>query len=229
MMALIKEWIKEIKSVTRYKNSLTASSTVCLLLLFIHYHMGHLAIKMLPYAPGLYLPIYFTACGLSLFLLPLITTPFIKNNDAFGLKIGNWKVWRTDLFAGSVIIITIVIIFGRLEYFSAIYPLFKRAKESWKIFLLYECAHFIYLSGWEFLFRGYMLFSLRNETGDSIAIIIQMIPFVILHAGKPELESFVSIISGIILGIMAIRGKSVFPCMLLHFVAALSMDLLAMS
>ena len=39
------------------------------------------------------------------------------------------------------------------------------------------------------------------------AIFIQMIPFFILHRGKPELETFASIFGGLILGVQAWRSE----------------------
>jgi hypothetical protein len=55
------------------------------------------------------------------------------------------------------------------------------------------------------------LFGLKEKFGF-YAVLIQMIPFVILHNGKPELETFGAIAGGIALGILALRTKSFYYC-----------------
>jgi membrane protease YdiL (CAAX protease family) len=77
------------------------------------------------------------------------------------------------------------------------------------------------------MFRGYMLFSLKKEIGDLPAVAVQMVPYAVLHMGKPEPEAMGSILFGLILGVLAVRGKSLLPCILLHTLTAVSMDLVA--
>jgi membrane protease YdiL (CAAX protease family) len=43
-----------------------------------------------------------------------------------------------------------------------------------------------YLFAWEFIFRGFLLFGLKERLGPW-SMVIQMIPFVLLRFGKPEL------------------------------------------
>ncbi len=226
MRKLLNDWFERIKSLGKYRNTLISSVVVSFVLLFINYHMRHI-MKLIHYPRGYSLPVRFTLYGLIFLLIPLITFPFIKDKENFGLKIGNWKKWLPDLLIAYAVMLILVIIFGRTHSFMRTYPLFKKAKESWQILAMYEGSHFIYMFGWEFLFRGYFLFSLRKETGDAAAVTIQMIPFAVLHAGKPELEAYGSIIAGLFLGIMALRGKSMIPCAILHFLVGFSMDIFA--
>ena len=64
-------------------------------------------------------------------------------------------------------------------------------------------------------------------TGRPLAVIVQCLPFALLHVGKPELESIGSILAGLYLGVLALRANSMLPCAILHIAAALTMDLLA--
>jgi membrane protease YdiL (CAAX protease family) len=43
-----------------------------------------------------------------------------------------------------------------------------------------------------------------------------MIPFVLLHLGKPELETISCLFTGILFGYIAYRGKSFWPVFLIH-------------
>lgn len=69
-----------------------------------------------------------------------------------------------------------------------------------------------------------MLFGLEKKFGY-YAVLIQMIPFVILHNGKPDIETFSSIIGGIALGILALRTRSFIYGVFVHFAIMLFIDL----
>lgn len=71
-----------------------------------------------------------------------------------------------------------------------------------------------------------MLFGLKDKLGY-YTIFIQMIPFFILHKGKPDLELFASIFAGIILGIQALRSRSFIYSWLLHFAVMFSIDFIS--
>ena len=71
------------------------------------------------------------------------------------------------------------------------------------------------------------MFTFKRFVDEKIAVIIQTIPFVLLHMGKPELEAIGSFFAGIALGVITLRSKSIFPAVLLHFFVALTMDIVA--
>ncbi|MEA1872216.1 MAG: CPBP family intramembrane glutamic endopeptidase [Chloroflexota bacterium] len=73
----------------------------------------------------------------------------------------------------------------------------------------------LYMFAWGFLFRGYMLFGLEKSIGKS-AIFVQAIPFVLLHLGKPFLETLACIPGGFIFGYVAYRTRSFLPCFIIH-------------
>ncbi len=56
-----------------------------------------------------------------------------------------------------------------------------------------------------------------------------MIPFVLIHFGKPELETLSTIITGLYFGYIAYRGNSYWPVFIIHlfinvfFVAAVNL------
>jgi len=73
----------------------------------------------------------------------------------------------------------------------------------------------LYMFPWQFLFRGYMLFGLEKSIGKS-AIFVQVIPFVLLHLGKPFLETLACIPGGFGFGYVAYRTRSFLPCFIIH-------------
>jgi membrane protease YdiL (CAAX protease family) len=71
------------------------------------------------------------------------------------------------------------------------------------------------LSASEFLYRGFLLFGLKEKFQEG-SILLQMVPFVLLHLTKPELETISTIITGILFGYVAYRGKSFWPAFIIH-------------
>ena len=99
---------------------------------------------------------------------------------------------------------------GKMPEVSSYYHMYDI---DWSKLLL---NHALYMFAWEFLFRGYMLFGLEKSIGKS-AIFVQAIPFVLLHLGKPFLETLACIPGGFILGYVAYRTRSFLPCFIIHF------------
>jgi membrane protease YdiL (CAAX protease family) len=79
---------------------------------------------------------------------------------------------------------------------------------------------------WEFIWRGFMLFGLEEKFGY-YAVLIQMIPFLILHNGKPAAETFGAIVAGLALGILALKTRSVLYCIITHAGVMFSIDLVS--
>jgi len=127
----------------------------------------------------------------------------------YGIRVGRWK---------SAIILTVVCLaamtlilygVGKMPEFRSYY--YEYAIDWPELLLNYA----LYMFAWEFLFRGYMLFGLEKSIGKS-AIFVQAIPFVLLHLGKPFLETLACIPGGFILGYVAYRTRSFLPCFIIH-------------
>ena len=69
--------------------------------------------------------------------------------------------------------------------------------------------------------------ALRKSMG-SAAVFTMVVPYCMIHYGKPYLESMSTIMGGIALGSLGMKTKSVYQGTLLHMVLALSMDLLSL-
>jgi membrane protease YdiL (CAAX protease family) len=113
--------------------------------------------------------------------------------------------------------------FSATPEFVEKYPHLLSARTNWLEFSVYEAGMLIYLFSWEFFWRGYMLFGLKEKFGY-YAVLIQMIPFVILHNGKPFAETFGAIAGGIALGILALRTNSFLYGVITHMVVMISID-----
>jgi len=162
------------------------------------------------------------------FALPLLASITLKIGfSEYGWKMKSIRVWWKDfLFFYSLMFILIMAVF-KMKSFQYTYPLFKPAERAFKYFVLWESIHLFYMLGWEFLWRGYLLGVFKKRAGPEIAVLVQLIPFAILHIGKPELEAYGSIIAGVFLGVFALKTNSFIPGAFLHFLVALTMDVFA--
>ncbi len=168
--------------------------------------------------------------ALSVFTIVALTYLVLRSGlrlSDYGVTVGKWKSWGKACLVLFALMVPVLLFASRLEAFQRTYPLFRQAAEGWKSFLTVQAYFGGYWFAWEFFFRGFMLFALARRYGAPTAIFIQAIPFTLAHLGKPELEVYASFIAGIALGYLDWRGKSIFPSFLLHWMVALSMDLLA--
>ena len=125
-----------------------------------------------------------------------------------------------------LVVLPLVGIASRSPDFIRKYPLYPGAGNSWAEFLMWEFAYGIYFVALEFLFRGFMLFTMARYLG-SYAIFVMVIPYVMIHFSKPVAETIGSIIAGTALGTLALRSRSIFGGALIHIAIAWSMDILA--
>jgi membrane protease YdiL (CAAX protease family) len=169
---------------------------------------------------------WFIGNFISFFLLPVFVIIFIfkeKISD-YGVKFGDYKLGFIVTFISIAFMLPILWFVSAFPEFSAKYPHLQIAKSDWTVFIIYEIGILIYLFAWEFIWRGYMLFGLEEKFGY-YAVFIQMIPFVILHNGKPDIETFSSIIGAIILGVLALRTRSFLYGVFIHYAIMLGIDL----
>lgn len=71
--------------------------------------------------------------------------------------------------------------------------------------------------GWEFIWRGWLLFTLARYLGPGPAVWLQAVPFAFMHLGKPELETLTTIFGGAAFGVIAWRTQSFLYGWLIHW------------
>lgn len=111
--------------------------------------------------------------------------------------------------------------------FAEYYPFYKQCSRSWFDFLAWEILYAAQFFSLEFFFRGFLLKSCKAMMGSN-AIFAMIVPYCMIHYGKPALEAFAAIFAGLILGTLAMRTKSIWGGALLHVGVAVTMDVSAM-
>lgn len=111
--------------------------------------------------------------------------------------------------------------------FLRTYPKFAGAGQSWGLFVSWELAYGLQFFLLEFFFRGFVLFALARYFG-ALAIFVMVVPYAMIHFGKPAAECVGSVFAGIALGTIALRTRSIYGGVLVHCVVAWSMDVFAL-
>jgi len=143
-------------------------------------------------------------------VVPIFVILFILRDNPldYGFRIGHYRIWL------YYVIITIAVSFPVLligSNFYSVHQFYARQFNYYEFFT----ASVPELFAWEYLLRGFLLFGLKKRFGEA-SIIIQMVPFVLLHLGKPELETLSCIVTGLWFGWIAYRGKSFWPAFIIH-------------
>ena len=151
-------------------------------------------------------------------IFPVLTILiFLRKNPLdFGLRLGNYRLWLPYVLIFLAIAIPILYFTSNMSSVQGYY----RSGRNFDL-LKYALQMGVYMLGWEFLFRGFMLFGLKEKFKEG-SIIIQMIPFVLLHFGKPEIETISTIFTGLLWGYICYRGKSFWPAFIMHIVVNIS-------
>jgi hypothetical protein len=157
-------------------------------------------------------------------LVPLLIVLVHRQNpiNDYGLKLPNrrWTLFTAAIFAGQLVGILIA---ARIPSLRDYYPMFQPARKPGPIFWQFQALAFLSMVSWEFINRGYLLFGLKKRLGY-LAVIVQTVPFALLHFGKPTIELYWSIADGIGLALLAYACGSIWPSVWLHGVGAFLLD-----
>jgi len=196
---------------------------------FVNRHLGPALGRLLPAAfPAGNLILAMLVRAAVILVIPLASLAIIRVPvGELGFALGNPRKWLLDIGIAYLVMLPLVYLAARQPSFQRTYPYFDPARYGMTFFWLGLAARLIFMFAWEFLFRGYLLFGFGRTVGLPAAIAIQTIPFVVMHFGKPSLETYGSIIAAVVLGIIAMRAKSFLPCAILHFSVAATLDLVA--
>ena len=151
-------------------------------------------------------------------LIPLlvIVLAFRKSPRDYGFQ---WGDWRAGLALTAIVIaLAAPIIWVAVRSDAAIVDYYaKQWSAAAPLFT------FLDLIGWEFFFRGFLLFGYARLFG-SHALWLQAVPFALAHLSKPPVETYSTIFGGFLFGLVAWRTRSfVYPFLIHWFIATFTM------
>ena len=136
----------------------------------------------------------------------------------------------TDYLGKSIICwIPVAVLIVIINYFAsrkkknlARYPQIRVKQWDTGLLLLSALSWITYLAGYEFIFRGFLLFSCLESFGYWPAIVINISLYSLVHLPKGSRETIGSIFFGFILSYISIRLGSFWFAFLVHITLALS-------
>jgi membrane protease YdiL (CAAX protease family) len=180
-------------------------------------------------------PFFYLSLSAFLFrtLIPILLIRLVlkKRPRDFGYSLmGTFELWYVYLIL-FILVLPLVYLAGYGRGFQDYYPLaggvVVGGRLEWSRFLLYQLFYgLIFISG-ESFWRGYILFGLERKLGY-FAIFVMLFPYVMSHYGKPFPEAMGAIVTGAVLGYLALRHRSFWLGVLTHWGIALWMDLVAL-
>lgn len=172
---------------------------------------------------------YFLSVTFYLLIIPLAIA-YLLGIDirSFGFAFRKWPFSWNITIVGLVCIVVYQLVVGTLPQYDAYYA--SRIPTGTGNLILYiTLAIGVHNFAWEFFFRGFLLFGLKERFG-MYSIVIQSVPFALMHIGKPPIEAIVSVFAGLLFGYIAYRSESFIPVFLLHWVmGALLIAMLVLS
>jgi hypothetical protein len=203
-------------------------------LLFIQIHVGgrgfywnHVADSIAPSSRSLGAwAWWFSWQGVTGFAIPalVLLAGFRRTPAQAGLGLGDWRLALTIALAYLPVALVGTWILSSGSAFQEQYPHLTEAAHDWRIFVAYEALFLLYWVGWEYLWRGFVLFGTAPALGPA-AIVVQMVPFALLHFEKPPVEAYLSIVGGLALGALVWRCRSFWIAIPIHAFQMLALDL----
>ena len=155
------------------------------------------------------------------FIIPMavILLLFREKPAIYGFQLGNWRTGLMWTAIGCAVMAIILLFVTRLPSMQSFYS--AKAPDD-PLYLVY--ITFVDLFGWEFMWRGFMLFGLAAVIGPGPAIWLQAVPFAFMHLNKPEFEALTTLFGGAAFGFVAWQsGSFIYPLLIHWFIASFTM------
>ena len=159
----------------------------------------------------------------------LVTLVFKEKLSDYGLSFKLERGWWKIYVVFMLVMFPLVFFFSGTDSFQSKYPFYHFSKQQslWPNFFIWELFYFSQFFCLEFFFRGFMVHGLKKDLGQ-YSILVMVIPYCMIHFGKPLPETLSAIVAGLALGYLSYKNKSILLGFFLHITVALSMDLLSL-
>ena len=126
-----------------------------------------------------------------------------------------------------LVVLPFVVFVSRTPSFQKMYPFYDFAHRSPTDFFLWQAVYALQFFSLEFFFRGFLIHGLRHRFGY-YAIVFSVVPYCMIHFGKPMPETLGAIIAGLALGTLSLFSGSIWLGVAIHVSVAVSMDVLSL-
>jgi len=143
----------------------------------------------------------------------------------FGLSLGR-RSERWIYVLLLLVMAPLVLLAATQPGFQGYYPFYRPppGEPLWPRFAIFECVYLLQFVAVEFFFRGFLLHGARHRFGG-FTILLPLIPYMMVHFGKPPAEAAGAVAAGLVLGFLSLRTGSILYGVVLHAGVALTMDI----
>jgi len=154
----------------------------------------------------------------------IVKLVFRENPVDYGLRLGCGR----RVLVNSVIFVPLILVIGMLTgrdpAFWNVYPYNPVVNDAPTLFFCHALTYLTYYFGWEFFFRGFMQYGLRDSMGIYNAILVQTMASAILHSEHPMTDTLGSIAGGLLWGFLALRCRCLWAGFIQHSVLGITLD-----
>ncbi len=168
------------------------------------------------------------------FLIPLLVVLLLPGERVrdYGLSTKGLREHMWVYLALLSIVLPAVIVVSYTPGFRSHYPFpwsttTLSRPVAGRLFVAWELMYALQFFSLEFFFRGFVLNALRRSMG-AYAIFAMVVPYCMIHFGKPLPETLGAIVAGTVLGTLALGTRSIWSGVFIHVSVAWSMDIAAL-
>jgi membrane protease YdiL (CAAX protease family) len=170
-------------------------------------------------------------CTVVYAVIPLLVVRFVLREPLSSVGWSLRGIGRDVPIYGAMlaVVLPLVWVMSGTPHFLDTYPFYDPRNDAslWPRFWTFEALYALQFVSLEFFFRGFLLQGTRGALGY-FAVFAAMIPYVMIHFGKPLPETLGAIIAGLVLGHLALKSRSVWLGIATHVIVATSMDFAAL-
>jgi CAAX protease family protein len=167
----------------------------------------------------------------SYLIFPILFVRFVLKDklSEYGFSLRNALKEYRIIILFLIFMLPLVWLFSQTEGFQERYPFYRvnKGEDLWPHFWIWQIFYLFQFFALEFFFRGFLVHALKKRFGV-YAVFIMVIPYCMIHFGKPMPETIAAIFAGITLGFLSLKTKSIWLGVFIHYAVAISMDLLAL-
>lgn len=147
----------------------------------------------------------------------------------FGAAAFEWTPFSAGwMVGGSILVLVINILQGRRPEHYKVYPLIRYQEWTPRLLIISLVTSTLFIIGYEFMFRGFLLFSLIPITGVWLGVAINVLIYALAHIHKGLGETIGSVPFGILLCWITLESGNFWAIMVIHLTLSLSADLVAL-
>jgi len=171
--------------------------------------------------------------SLVFYFVPLVLLKLIvdrKTEGLYGLSLNT--TYFKGYFSFFLLLLPFLIAASYSADFQNAYPQFKPwlyegvlGLKVWKSTTLFEISYVIDFIMTELLFRGALVIGMVGILGRG-AVLPMVAMYVVIHFGKPPVETISSLFGGYILGALAYQTRHIWGCVIVHVFIALTIEIM---